>query len=237
VDPERQKLIDYLTQARKTEESAGIRLGAMSLVTRLAQAITERQGIKADLYLSAIGAIAGYTAQEAARRVLLAEHGPAALALTFNVVETNDGQRFFYSDIVNQILFDGQKSILSTAKLLAEVGGLKIGQLPDAEEIASHVAGTLGTPQFGQVRYPAGHGGAFPSPLECLVHFWPQWSGDLELFCPDPNHLPVLTAAAISAALADVQNVMPLRDALVIVMEAAVPMSKVDLQGILAAGA
>jgi hypothetical protein len=91
-----------------------------------------------------------------------------------------------------------------------------------------HCAATLGTAGFGEVRFPDGHGGRSPTPVEVLHHFWPQWVADLELFAPTPEEQSELMTVGVRMAMELTKDVLAPRDALTIAMEAAIPMSRVE---------
>jgi hypothetical protein len=102
-------------------------------------------------------------------------------------------------------------------------------ELPNVAEIASRTASTVGSPEFGQIRFPPGHGGPFPPAEQVLRHFWPQWTEDLVVFAPRPKERPELMTIGIRIAMDMTKEALHPRDALHIAMEAAIPMSKVDL--------
>jgi hypothetical protein len=228
LEPDRQEMIDYVNQARQQDPAAGARLGALSLVERIKQAIKGPRGVNADYLLSVVGAMAGYTAQETVRE-LARTHGAPSEQAVFTILQAAGGQKFYFGDPLNRVLFELPRSILRLTQEFANAVGIDLGEIPDINELAGHAASTVGYPEFGLIRYPEGHGGPYPAPVTALRHFWPQWREDLEVFCPNPEHWPLLAASAICETISQVQGVMTPTVALRIVLEAAVPMSKVDI--------
>jgi hypothetical protein len=131
-------------------------------------------------------------------------------------------------DHLNFFLFQGPRSVWRGISSMAKALGAADHELPNVTEIAQYVAWTVAMGQFGYVRFPPGHG-ATPSPEEALRHFWPQWAPDLRLFAPSPDKQPELMTIAVRTAMNQAKEVLHPCDALAIVMESAIAMSRVDL--------
>jgi hypothetical protein len=227
MDPDGQSLLDSLERARETDPRAGIRLGADSLVRRMIEALRDERGVNADLLLLTLGSLAGYSCQHAVRAVAAADEMPRQLV--FGTVQGADGRYYFSGDRLNYYLVQGPRSVWRGISMMALSLGAAQHELPDVNEIATHVASTVGTPGFGAVRYPPGHGGPLPGPEQVLRHFWPQWLSDLEVFTPNPKQQPELMTVGIRATMDMIKDAVPPAAAVAIAMEAAVAMSQVDL--------
>lgn len=101
-------------------------------------------------------------------------------------------------------------------------------ELPDLKEIFQHTASVLGSNQFGIPRRPENHRPG-DLPINYLKAIWPQLFPTIKLFCPNPVHWPVLYSLAIQEAIYAGKNAIEPGLAFRIVMESAIPMSKVDL--------
>jgi hypothetical protein len=62
-----------------------------------------------------------------------------------------------------------------------------------------------------------------------LKALWPTLFPTVKLFCPNPVDWPILFSLAIQEAIAMGKSVIPPDLSLKIIMESAIPMSKVDL--------
>jgi hypothetical protein len=100
--------------------------------------------------------------------------------------------------------------------------------LPDLTDIFKHAAATVGGAQFGIPRLPEGHR-AGDLPINYLKAGWPKLLPIAQRFCDEPTHLPIVFALAIQKAILMGKDVIDPTLAGTIVMECAVPMSKVDL--------
>ena len=105
--------------------------------------------------------------------------------------------------------------------------------LPDISEIVSNAARSIGTSRFGVPRLPREH---MPHklPREALELHWRFIRAELE--APrDPSHWPYDVAAAAQWQMVTGRDTIDPPLAARIVMEAAIPMSKVDPRTIIGA--
>lgn len=176
--------------------------------------------------LTVIGALAGFAAQQG---IWEAEVKPGRMAIqqAFVVIETRSGETFFFGDHINAILASPDPTQLSVWKI---VGGaaraLGAADLPDITPIFKHSAETAGTGSFGLPRLPDDH---LPTilPRDAVNRYWPEARRILA-----GNADPM--AWALDAATAAQQLMLGMKDridpvlAAQVVMEAAVPMSRID---------
>jgi hypothetical protein len=176
--------------------------------------------------LTVIGAITGFAAQNGIWEAEV-RPGHKAIQEAFVVIETRSGETFFFGDLLNDILAAKDPAQLSVWKIVA--GGaraLGAGELPDVVPIFKHSAETVGTGSFGLPVLPDGH---LPGilPRDALNRFWPEARRIL-------SGNPDATAWAFDAAMAAQQLMLGMKDridpalAARVVMEAAVPMSRID---------
>src|SRR5215510_10579568 len=142
------------------------------------------------------------------------------------MVETPSGATYFFGDSLDSILTSMEPKHLSIWKIVAG-GALTQGgeHLPDIPQLLRHCAATAGTAQFGLPRLPDSH---LPGilPRAALERFWP--GARLLLGLAEPLSWPVHMAYAAQKLMQAMKGSIAPDLAVRIVMEAAVPMSRVD---------
>jgi hypothetical protein len=184
--------------------------------------------------LCALGALAGYAAQQAIREALV-KTGTLSLDQAFAVIETRSGEVFFFGELLNAVIVakDGGRNNggngaghASIWKIVSE-GGSEAGaiNLPDITDIIKHCAATVGRDEFGIPRVADAH---MPDilPREAVSRFWP--AARRKLAGKDPMSWPLQLALAARSLIISLQHAVRPDIAVQIVMEAAVPMSKID---------
>ncbi|ASF47145.1 hypothetical protein [Methylovulum psychrotolerans] len=144
----------------------------------------------------------------------------------FQIIATNDGKQYFFGDLLNDALANNQHSVWGLAAGAAQRAGAN--EFPDINEIFQHTASVLGGEQFGIPRISENNR-ASDTPINYLKAIWPLFFPTVKLFCPNPVDWPILYGLAIQEAIEAGKSVIDPSLALKIVMESAVPMSKVDL--------
>ncbi len=99
------------------------------------------------------------------------------------------------------------------------------GKLPDIREIVAHTTESIGTEQFGQLRLPEGH----PircEPKQCLALWQPLKQEILDVLPVPKSDWALAYALAIQDLIDQAAGIIPPELAARIVMECAVPMSK-----------
>lgn len=179
--------------------------------------------------LCALGALAGYAAQQAIREVLV-KPGKMTLDQAFVVIETRSGEVFFFGDLLNEIIVDrhgfrgdGHASIWK----VVSAGGHEAGaiNLPDVTDVIKHCAATVGHEEFGLPRVPDAH---MPDilPREAVSRFWA--AARRKMAGTEPMSWPLHLATAAHTLIVALKDAIRPDIAVQIVMEAAVPMSKID---------
>jgi hypothetical protein len=187
--------------------------GAEYVLYRIWATLQEREGIHAESLLTCLGALAGYACQAYARRA---------------------GGRMGLSQLSSDSLALDRPLVISPMSVWALVRNAvqKIGgQLPDLEDITSHVTGTLGTSAFGVPRVPEAHRPR-RLPIVYLTQLWPQVLPIAQRFCRRPSQLPVLFGIALQRAI-EYSKLEPALAAR-LAMESAVAMSKATLPNAIA---
>ncbi len=203
---------------------AGARLGAKAIYQRLLAEAGNRQQVHFASLLCNLGALAGYACQAYLRAQAVARGMSETAA--FLVVDALDGKQFFFGDPLNKILANSQYSLWSLAATAAHQAGAE--EFPDLDELFQHTASVLGSKDFGIPRVPGRHR-AGDTPLNYLKAQWAPLLPVVKSFCPDPANWPILYGMATQEAIILGKDAIPPALALSIVMESAIPMSKIDL--------
>jgi hypothetical protein len=198
--------------------------------------------VQPEAMLCAFGALAGYAAQQAIREALV-KTGQLTLDQAFAVIETRSGEVFFFGERLNAVIVakDGARNSsinsggngvpgvsghASIWKIVSE-GGFDAGaiNLPDVVDVIKHCAATVGRDEFGIPRVPDAH---MPNilPREAVSRFWP--AARRKLAGIDPMSWPLQLALAARSLIVSSKHAVRPDIAVQIVMEAAVPMSKID---------
>jgi hypothetical protein len=128
--------------------------------------------------------------------------------------------------MLNKFVAEDKLSVWSLAAAGAQDCGC--AKFPDINAIFKHVAESVSSENFGIPRLPPDHP-VHDLPRAYLERFWPQFSPMIERFCPSPDHRPALLGLAIQELLSQTKAVLDPCLALQIVMESAIPMSKVNI--------
>jgi len=189
--------------------------------------------IQHESVLCALGALAGYAAQQAIREVVV-KPGKLTLDQAFVVIETRSGEVFFFGDLLNAIIVskDGGQSgtrdrgHASIWKIVSDAG-YEAGaiNLPDIADMIKHCAATVGGQEFGIPRVADAH---MPEvlPREAVSRFWP--AARRKLSGVEPMDWPLHLAIAAHTLIVELKDTIRPDIAVQIVMEAAVQMSKID---------
>ncbi len=192
--------------------------------------------IHAETYLTAAGAIAGMAAQTA-----LFQTRPGREEVF--VVTSSAGGKYYFGDPLNRMLMaDGAAQadfrVWNVAAGTATSLGVPASDLPSVDDMFGHVTDSLGQKHEGYASVPGHHALVPVGPLLGLV--WPfaahclngKLSSANLSSGPKPAPVkwwPAITAWVASRAIKDVSDVLDPKIALVVLMEAAIHASKLDL--------
>ncbi len=203
------------------------------LLIWLTDELRSGKSIQPETVLCALGALAGYAAQQAIREAVV-KPGKLTIDQAFVVIETRSGDVFFFGDLLNAVIVskDGgqvgsrDKGHASIWKIVSD-GGYEAGalNLPDVTDMIKHCAATVGKEEFGVPRIPDAH---LPElmPRDAVRRFWPAVRR--RLAGSEPMSWPLHLALAAHKLIVELKHELRPDIAVQIVMEAAVPMSKID---------
>ncbi|MFH2044256.1 MAG: hypothetical protein ABIK92_03805 [Pseudomonadota bacterium] len=223
-DPTFEAVMRSIEAERAEDPFIGAKIGAKEVFHRIFKAMKDDRGVHIESLLCVLGALAGYSCQANLRAQAIEKGVPENTP--FVVMEANDGKKYFFGDPLNRILAEGQLSVWSLAVGAAQDAGCE--KLIDLQDIFKHVTASVGKTTFGIPRLPDDHP-VSDKPINYLRALWPQIFEVAKWFCQKPSEWPVLFGLAIQEAIYISKESLPLDLALTIVMESAIPMSKVDL--------
>jgi hypothetical protein len=194
----------------------------------MARQIRQSGQIHAQTILTEIGALAGFAAQISIRKSVIE---PQKLDPNNVLVEvmTKNGEKFYFSDLLNWILFENmtQPPYSIWAYVSGAVPEDSRARLPDMADIVSNAARTVGTRRFGVPRLPVEHM-PYKLPRPALEENWRHVRDELIASARDPAEWPYDLALAAQWQIFTSKDMLAPPLAAAIVMEAAIPMSKVD---------
>ncbi len=225
-DPSRWEasLLDRIKEMSPTDPLIGAKICGKELAPRLIESMKEGHGVHVESMMCAAGALAGYSCQAAVRAKNRMQDADELAGLS--IATTHDGRTFLFGDSLNGYVAESEMSVWSIAAGGAQACGCQ--RLPDLDDIFAHVANTVGSTEFGLPRLPEGHP-VHEAPLFYLERLWPKHFPLVERLCPEPDHWPLAFALAIQELLSQTRAVLEPCVALQVVMESAIPMSKVRL--------
>lgn len=227
LHPATTALLRQIDAHRAGDPLIGAKVGAKEVFGRVIQALQGERGVHIESLLCALGALAGYACQAGVQAQL---DDPAVPdPEPFTMVETGDGTRYCFGNALNAALAESEYSVWSLAAGAAQDAGAT--EFVDMMALFRHVSASIGTPDFGVPRVPDDHRPA-ALPIAYLQALWQPLLPTVKLFCPDPRQWHLVYALAVQEAIALGKQALDPALALCIVMECALPMSKVLLPSV-----
>lgn len=200
----------------------GPKVAGKEIAQRLINGYRTDKGVHIETILTALGSMAGYACQASIREEFV-KSGKLQEGQAFAIAETKDGKHFFFGDMLNKPLAESQYSVWSLAAGAAQQLGKPV---PDVGDIFKHVSATIGSPEFGIPRIPEDHRSDLP--ISFLKVLWPDFLPVVQQLCTSPSEWPIAFAMAIQQVILMGKDAIDPSMAVSIVMESAIPMSKVD---------
>ncbi len=183
-------------------------------------------GLHAPTILSASGALSGFAAQQSVLKEFVEKQGQP-LEKHFAVAETEGGERFLFSETVNQLIASDGGELISLWRLVSrfavESGAPK---LPDLHAIFASTAERVGSTPFPVFSTPD-HIRPREEPTFALRRLWPIMLPIMEEHCEGHMVWPIATAFSAAALIPMSRNTVEPFHAATLIMESAVAMSKV----------
>jgi len=217
-----EELLKTINEKRKEDPLIGAKIGSKELIERIISALKKRNGVHTESLLCILGALGGYACHIAIREVCV-DSGKLPENQAFTIVGGADGNKYYFGDYVNQPLVQDKFSFWALVAGEAKHHG---AVLPDINLTFAAVAKTVGSDKFGIPNVPEHHK-AGSLPIQYLKALWGQVSRFLDKFCESPVEKPILIGMAAQKAIEMSKDVIPPEIAVQLLMESAVPMSKV----------
>ncbi|MBC3807268.1 hypothetical protein H8K52_07915 [Undibacterium seohonense] len=218
-----------LSQQTATDQADplfAVKKAGKEIASKLFMAMSTEKGIHLESLLSALGALAGYACQVSVREDFVVRQGRAENDVFILVHSKQNSDTYYFGDLLNRPLAESRYSVWSLSSGATQKLGLQ--ELIDLHDIFKHVTATLGTVDFGVPRVADEHK-AKEIPLNYVSFLWPQLFPLAQSFCPNPTDWPIIFGVAIQEILFASKDLIAPKLALTIVMESAVPMSKIYL--------
>ena len=217
-------LLRQIAERSKTDPLAGVKIGSGEVTQRLLAILKTERGVHIESVLCALGALAGYSCQASVRAIAVARGLPEVGLLT--VVQTRDGKTYYFGNELNKPLAESKYSVWSIAGGGAQQAGCN--NPPDLAEVFKHTSSSVGTQSFGKPRVPEKNA-PHDLPIKYVRKLWPTLQPLVVKCCPDPEHWPILLGFSIEEIIVTGRSELDPCIAIRLVMESAVPMSKVNL--------
>jgi len=222
-DPGGDALLRTIEERRQEDPLVGAKIGGKEVAQRLIDALKGERGVHVETLLACIGSLGGYACHMAIRDVLV-KSGKVKEAEAFVVVGGADGRKYYFGDLVNRPLVEDPVSFW------ALVGGaaqhLDGDGLPDVKGIFQHVSSTVGGDEFGIPQVPEQHKPG-DTPLNLVRVLWPALLPLVDSFCASPVERPYLFGISAQEVIEMGKDVIAPGVAARLIMECAVPMSKI----------
>jgi hypothetical protein len=174
--------------------------------------------------LTAIGALAGYAAQRAVWEGVVLP-GALNVADAFRVIKSPSGESFYFGAETDKLIGSLDPRYLSIWKIVTGNTKAATGEHPEMVELFEHCAASAGTPEFGIPRLPDERKPDL-MPRDAVNRLWAK--ARLLLARTEPTLWPMHMAVAARSLILAAQPAVPVALGIRIVMEAAVPMSRID---------
>jgi hypothetical protein len=201
----------------------------------MAQQIKRTGQVHPETLLTELGALAGFAVQISIRKAVIERQKLDPDTILVEVATKND-EVYYFSDLMNWMLFENteQPPYSVWSYVAAAVPPERQRLLPDISDIVSNAARSIGTKRSGVPRLPPEH---MPKklPRAALEEHWRFIRAEFEASRRDPSHWPYDIAAAAQWQMLTGRDTIDPPLAARIVMEAAIPMSKVDPRTIIGA--
>lgn len=187
--------------------------------------LTDERGVRIEDLLGVLAATGGFSCIVAVLDALAeTEQTPQQGGLA--VAKGADGQTYYFGDLPNSLLIEGEHALLNLALGSAQAAGGEV-TMDMVHDAMHHVAGSVGSASFGIPRLPHAHTPG-DLPLNYVRYIWPQMLQALDLYEVPPVQRPTAIAYAIHAGIQAGKGVIDPTIAARILIECAVPMAKID---------
>ena len=216
-------------QTAQNDPLYGVKKGGKVLASKLFAAMSTEKGIHLESLLCALGSLAGYACQASVREEFIRQQGKAEKDVFIVINSKLNGEVYYFGDQLNKPLAESRYSVWSLSSGAAQKMGLT--ELTNLHDIFKYATDTLGSAEFGIPRVPSVHQ-AHEKPRDYVHFLWPKLFPLAQTFCQNPSEWPMLFGVAIQEIFYASEGLIEMEMALRIVMESAIPMSKIQLRNL-----
>jgi len=222
--PSAESLKRAMEDKRAADPLIGAKIGSKEIVAQLVAGMKNERGVHIESLLGLLGSLAGFACIASIHAEAVRLNVPMQMFGVLEIGSKGTG-RHYIGDGLNARLLTDQVSVWGLVAGMAHHLGAK--RPPDLNELVDHAVRTMGGPQGGVPRLPPEHP-ISRLPIEFVRDMWPALADRRDFFCAHPREWPILFAMAAQQVMEMGRGVLDPELALTIVMECAVPMSKVD---------
>lgn len=215
-----------ILQRHKEDPLVGIKIGCKELVLQLIAALKTEKGVHTETLLCALGALAGYACQASVRAEHVIIKGQVENKI-FVIIEGKNKCLYYFGHLLNQPLIENQRSIWNLSSVAAQKLGAS--DLVNLSAILNDITESIGTENFGHLQVPKKYQPVH-DPKVFVKHMWPKLQPFVKQYCIEPAEWPVLFGFAIKEVIEMSKGVIDPNIALLIVMESAIMMARVDIK-------
>ena len=223
TDAKESALLNALKEKKKEDPFIMLKVGGQEITQRVMESLKSKDGVHVESVLGILGSLAGY-ACHAAYREEFVDSGRYQENQVFTSVTGKEGEQYYFSDNTNKLLAEDKVSVWG----IVAGNSVHLSQvpLPDIKTLFLQVTKSVGSKDFGIPQVPEEHKPT-EQPLTYVKKLWHPLLPAVEKFCEGPMERPILFAFAIQHAINLSKDVIPPAEAAKLVMECAVPMSKI----------
>jgi hypothetical protein len=221
-----------IEEVHTTDPLVHLRIGAGELLQRLLVSMKTEPGVHIESALAILGSLGGFSCIDSLLKQAAAS-GRSNRDCGIHALETSDGNRYHMGQPINDLLAGTKLSLWPLVAGMVDHLGSK--DYPDFAEIAGHVAKTLGGPDFGHPRVPDRHQ-PHDLPINYVRDLWPLFLPQIEQRVPVLQERVTLFGFAIQNLMQMGKDAIPPAIAGKLVMDCAVPMSRLDPEKLWAKG-
>lgn len=203
---------------------AALNLSAQEIVQALITAMKTESGVHIESLLAMLGSFAGFCCIDVTLKKA-ADMGASPKEAGLMDIECSDGKHYFFGESTNSLLAGSDHSILSlVAGVMNQLGSQ---DYPDFSDLVKYSAENVGSEDFGVPRVPDNHQ-PMDRPVNYVRDIWPAIALQLEQRSPDYLGRILILGLAIQHTMRMAKDVIDPALAGKLVMECAVPMSRLN---------
>ncbi len=224
-----------INEQSKTNPLLRAQITGKDISTNLVEWIKDEKGIRIETALGILGSLAGFSTVYAMVKKIEDKSLPIQMP-DVAIAEMKDGRKLYMGDYINRRVFQYQTSIFSlTAGVAQHLGAKDITNFEPYLEVLKKQIELFGKPEFGIPNLPSEHS-VGDLPINYVKYLFPKFLPILERYELPVDEFHAAFGFSIQELMQQAKGVVDPKLALNIVMECAIPMSKVDPNEVISKG-